>query len=161
VVNISHFKGRLQQALGLGQSSKTLNRHYLVQIQARFIYDPAGPRPQFIPPEVATLAEGVLAAPVEVVLMDLLPKKRRIQKRVQRLHIWLNTATWLPIFIQYDEASGDTSTLYFTSIERDTPIPPEKLSRILPDDVTIRRRQGQGAIDAGGGDGAQTGEEDE
>lgn len=140
VLDISNFKGRMQQAMGFGQSSKVLRKYYRIQLQSEFQYDPTvKERPQFIPPDFHELAQGNLDKPLDLAYLELLPKKRSIQKRIEKVSLWINKETWLPQCIQYEQANGDRSTMFLKEVYRDQPIPAEKFERTLPPDVAIKK----------------------
>ena len=111
-VNIQRYSAKLFRAFGIGQTTKELKKYYTIQLA------------EFSDRE-------------NTYLLNLNPKKRRIQKRIETLKIWLDDETFLPVRMAYLEPDGDTTLLSFDRVVVNPEILDSRYQISLPSDVTV------------------------
>jgi outer membrane lipoprotein carrier protein len=111
-VNVQRYSAKLFRAFGIGQTTSELKKYYDIELA-----DESG-------------LEGAY-------LMILLPKKRRIQKRIETLRIWVSEDSFLPIQMEYQEPDGDSTVLSFEGIRVNQEILASRFQINLPSDVTV------------------------
>jgi outer membrane lipoprotein-sorting protein len=77
--------------------------------------------------------------------LELLPRYKRIAKRLQSMTLWIDDATFFPSRLKYVEANGDTVEYQFSDFKRNAPIPADRFVLKLPPGVESR------VVDVGGG----------
>ena len=81
----------------------------------------------------------------EAYLLKLLPRYKRIEKRIKELEIWVEPERYLPVRLRYVEADGDVTDYRFENFQINGDIPAERFEIDLPVGVEIEERQlGQG-----------------
>lgn len=111
-VNVQRYSSKLFRAFGIGQTTSELKKYYDIELA-----------------EDSGLSGSYL--------MVLLPKKRRIQKRIETLKIWINEDTFLPVQMEYQEPDGDSTVLTFNGIRVNQEILASRFQINLPNDVTV------------------------
>jgi outer membrane lipoprotein-sorting protein len=74
-----------------------------------------------------------------VYVLDLTPKTRAVSKRVQRIKLWIDKATFLTSKIEYVEGDGDVTRYEFTNIRINDPVPPSRFALSMPPSVKIEQ----------------------
>ena len=81
-------------------------------------------------------------------LLDLVPRYKRLEKRLKQLEIWIEAERYVPVRMRYTEADGDVTEYRFSNIRINEDIPKERFELDLPSDVEIVDRQfGKGRSD--------------
>jgi outer membrane lipoprotein-sorting protein len=87
--------------------------------------------------------------PTDPYLLNLIPRYKRLEKRLKQLEIWIEPQGYVPVRLRYTEADGDITDYLFENVRINEDIPPERFELSLPDDIEIEeRRLGEG--DSGG-----------
>lgn len=71
--------------------------------------------------------------------LDLTPKTRTVAKRVQRIRIWIDKASYLTTKIEYVEGDGDITRYEFTKVRINEPVPQSRFALALPATVKIEQ----------------------
>jgi outer membrane lipoprotein carrier protein len=111
-VNVQRYSDKLFRAFGIGQTTSELKKYYDIELA-----DESG-------------VDGAY-------LMVLLPKKRRIQKRIETLKIWVSDDSFLPVQMEYVEPDGDSTVLSFEQILINQEILASRFQIHLPSDVIV------------------------
>ena len=74
-----------------------------------------------------------------VYVLDLTPKNKAVSKRVQRIKLWIDKATFLTSKIEYVEGDGDITRYEFTNIRINEPVPNSRFAISLPSNVTVEQ----------------------
>jgi hypothetical protein len=111
-VNVQRYSDKLFRAFGIGQTTSELKKYYDIELA-----DDSG-------------VDGAY-------LMVLLPKKRRIQKRIETLKIWVSDDSFLPVQMEYLEPDGDSTILSFEKILINQEIMASRFQINLPSDVIV------------------------
>lgn len=74
-----------------------------------------------------------------VYLLDLTPKTRAVGKRVQRIRIWIDKASYLTTKLEYVEGDGDVTRYEFTKIRVNEPVPQSRFALALPPTVKVEQ----------------------
>jgi outer membrane lipoprotein-sorting protein len=89
------------------------------------------------------------ADPTAPYLLDLVPRYKRLEKRIKQLEIWIDPENYVPVRIRYTEPDGDITEYTFENVRLNDEIPDEIFELDLPANVEIvERRFGEG--DSGG-----------
>ncbi|MFY9820725.1 MAG: outer membrane lipoprotein carrier protein LolA [Thermoanaerobaculia bacterium] len=70
--------------------------------------------------------------------MELLPKYQRIAKRLKSMTLWIDSETFFPSRLKYEEPDGDTVEYQFSEFRRNSPIPDDRFVVKLPPGVEKR-----------------------
>lgn len=111
-VNVQHYSAKLFRAFGIGQTTSELKKYYDINLA-----DTSDKENTF--------------------LLILLPKKRRIQKRIETLKIWVDDQSFLPVQMEYLEPDGDSTLLGFERILINQEIQASRYQIKIPSDVTV------------------------
>lgn len=111
-VNVRHYSAKLFRAFGIGQTTSELKKYYDIHLA-----DSSDRENTF--------------------LLVLLPKKRRIQKRIETLRIWVDDQSFLPVQMEYLEPDGDSTLLGFDRILINQEIQASRYQIKIPSDVTV------------------------
>lgn len=111
-VDISRYSKRILRFFGLGQPTAELRKYYEL-----------------------TLAEDPSMPDTYVLLLD--PTKRRVQKRLDSIRIWIDRDMMVPRQIEYVEADGDSTRFTFRNIEINSDISPARYEVKIPPGVRI------------------------
>ena len=72
-------------------------------------------------------------------VLDLTPKNRAVAKRVQRIKISIDKATYLTSKIEYVEGDGDITRYEFSNIRINEPVPQSRFAINLPSNVKVEQ----------------------
>jgi outer membrane lipoprotein-sorting protein len=72
-------------------------------------------------------------------VLELAPKNRAVARRVKRIKIWIEKATYLTSKFEYVEADGDITRYEFTNIKVNQPIEHARFTLTLPANVKIEQ----------------------
>jgi outer membrane lipoprotein carrier protein len=112
-VDIKRFVGkRLFRFLALGQSSGELARYY----------------------NIARAVDGSMPG---TYLLVLTPRRERVRERLAVLRIWIDSGTFLPHRIVYEEPDGDYTVFTFEDARANIDLPERQFRVDLPSDVQI------------------------
>jgi len=119
--NIGKHRAEAEQflLLGFGTSGDDLKKNYLVTLLGEQLLD-----------KKTTL------------LLELTPKSDKVRSQISRIHLWIDTASWLPIQQKFFEVGGDYFILHFTNIYRNPRIPDSQFRARWPKDVQKVKPQG-------------------
>jgi outer membrane lipoprotein-sorting protein len=67
--------------------------------------------------------------------MELVPKYQRIAKRLKSMTLWIDSETFFPSRLKYEEPDGDTVEYQFSDFKRNAPIPEDRFVVKLPPGV--------------------------
>lgn len=70
-------------------------------------------------------------------LLDLTPKNRAVARRVRRIRIWIDKASYLTSKFEYVEADGDVTRYEFTRIRLNEPVEQTRFTLNLPSSVRV------------------------
>lgn len=70
--------------------------------------------------------------------MELIPRFARISKRLKSMSLWIDSETYLPVRLRYQEADGDVTEYRFEDLKRNTRIPEERFVLKIPEGVQKR-----------------------
>lgn len=70
--------------------------------------------------------------------MELLPRSRRVARRVRHLTLDIDRQLFLPIHVRFEEASGATTEYWFSDLESNVEVPAELFEVQLPPEVEVR-----------------------
>ncbi|MBN2384755.1 outer membrane lipoprotein carrier protein LolA [bacterium] len=110
VLEIEKYKDRVAKYLGFTESMTKLKRYY----------------------DIRVIEEGQTAY-----MLELIPKRRRIKQKIERLEIWLNRESYLPERLDYLEPNGDTTKIKVTKTRVNGPVEDTLFDYVLPDGTTI------------------------
>jgi outer membrane lipoprotein-sorting protein len=108
---------RLFKFFGMGQSSKDLEKMYEI-----------------------SLGNGPSADMPETYELLLKPRRKMVEKRVARVHLWVGDRDFLPRGLKVDEADGDFTLWRFSNVHINTELPAGVFELNVPDDVEVRRK---------------------
>ena len=111
-VNVQNYSAKLFRAFGIGQTTSELKKYYDINLA-----DTSGKGKTF--------------------LLILLPKKRRVQKRIETLKIWVDDQSFLPVQMEYLEPDGDSTLLGFERILINQEIQASRYQIKIPNDVIV------------------------
>jgi outer membrane lipoprotein carrier protein len=111
-IDISRYSKRILRFFGLGQPTAELRKYYEL-----------------------TLAEDPAMPDTYLLLLD--PRKRRVQKRLDSIRIWIDREMMVPRQIEYVEVDGDSTRFTFRNLEINSNISPAKYVINIPPDVEI------------------------
>jgi len=111
--DVRRWGEQLFRFLGVGQASDELSKFYSIRI-----------------------GDETLPG-VDSVMLVLDPKKKRVRKRMESVHLWIDAETHLPLRVRYSSRNGDTRTVEFAQMT----VNPELAASIyeveLPEDVEV------------------------
>lgn len=100
--------------LGFGSSGGDLKKGYLVTLQGEQTLDKK-----------------------KVLLLELTPKSEKVRNYFAKIHLWLDTASWLPVQQKFFETgSGDYLEIRYTNVTRNPKIPDSRFKKLWPRGVT-------------------------
>ncbi len=140
ILDISRFRNRVFRTLSLGQSSKVLKKQYRLSLVAGLSPDDEANRKRYLPKEYFSLGDDVPRFTRTLYILELIPKKRRIAKRMSKIHLWIEEGRWLPVMLRYEQRNGDTNAMVFRTIRVNEEIPESRYQIELPPDVEISHR---------------------
>ncbi len=111
-INIKRFSEQVFKFFCIGQLSEDLKDYYKIRISN--------------------------SSDSKDVIMTLIPKKRRLKKRVFHLKLWIDRKTFQPCQLQYVEVDKDITTITFEKMEVNVEIPAPTFEINLPSDVEIK-----------------------
>ncbi len=113
--DLSKHRGLVDELLliGFGKSAKDLQKGYLVTLMGE------------------TEMDGRSVAQLE-----LTPKSEKLRAQINKIHLWLDMVSWLPIHQKFFEAGGDYFEIHYTEAKSNLKIPDSKFELKLPKDVT-------------------------
>lgn len=114
--------GALADALltiGLGSSGNSLNKHYLVTVLGE-----------------ATVEDH------KTVQLELVPKDEKLRNQIDRIQLWVDTASWLAIQQKFFETgSGDYIVINYRNIVTNKKMPENDFKPRWPKDVAVVKPQ--------------------
>lgn len=111
----SVYTHRIFKLFGLGQTSAELRNYYDISL-------------------------GETEAGADTYLLVLKPHRRRIEKRLSRVLLWVGDQDFLPRAMEYEEADGDVTHLAFTHVKINDTLADGTFRIDVPDDVKIRNQ---------------------
>lgn len=120
--DIGKHRAEAQQflLLGFGTSGGDLKKNYLVTLLGE---EPIDKR--------------------KALLLELTPKNEKVRNQVAKIHLWIDTATWLPVQQQFFETgSGDYFVVHFTNIVRNPKVPDSQFKQNWPKGTQKIKPQG-------------------
>ena len=111
----SVYTHRIFKLFGLGQTSTELRNYYDISL-------------------------GETEAGANTYLLVLKPHRRRIEKRLSRVLLWVGDQDFLPRVMEYEEADGDVTHLEFTHVTINGTLADGTFQIEVPDDVKIRNQ---------------------
>ncbi len=138
-VDISRYRNKVFRTLSLGQSSKVLRKQYKLALIAEF--DPKDPAQaaRYLPEDIAKLSHPPTYER-KLFVLDLLPKKSGMARKVTKITLWIEEGRWLPVLLRYARRNGDTSVMFFRDIRLNVAIDDARYDLTLPADVLISDR---------------------
>ncbi|MEM8930453.1 MAG: outer membrane lipoprotein carrier protein LolA [Acidobacteriota bacterium] len=112
-VDVGRQTDQVLEYLSAGGSLDTLRRYFL--ITAKFPKDAETPY-----------------------RLDLKPKFRRVAQRISGMAMELDRRAYFPVYLRYEEPTGDVTELRFSDVVVNEPIPDERFAIDLPADVEVR-----------------------
>ena len=70
--------------------------------------------------------------------LELQPRYERIAKRLEKMELWLDSESYLPVRLSYVESDGDVTEYRFEDLKINASIPGERFELQLPRDVDLR-----------------------
>ena len=67
------------------------------------------------------------------------PKNRAVAKRVKRIKLTIDKATYLTSKIEYVEGDGDITRYEFSNVRINQPVPPSRFAIALPSNVKVEQ----------------------
>jgi len=111
-IDITRYSKRILRFFGLGQPTTELRKYYDLTLAE----DPANP---------------------DTYLLLLDPRKRRVQKRLDSIRIWIDREMLVPRQVEYVEVDGDSTRFTFRNLEINSTISPAKYVINIPPDVEV------------------------
>ena len=114
--NLGKHRAEAEQflMLGFGTSGGDLEKNYLVTPQGEESIDKR-----------------------RTLLLELTPKNDKVRSQIAKIHLWIDTATWMPIQQKFFETgSGDYFVVHFTNIVRNPRIPDSQFKPNWPKGTT-------------------------
>ena len=108
--NIQRWRHQLFRFFGVGQGSAELGKFYNIRLRE---------------------------AGDDTYLLSLIPKRRRVRKRVEEVLFWLDAETYMPKRVEYRATDGTGRTVEFKNIQINPDLAAGLYHVELPDDVTI------------------------
>ncbi len=113
--DIRRWREQLFRFLGLGQASAELSKFYDLSLGEK-----ADERP------------GTL-----LLVMD--PKKKRVRKRMDAVHFWIDAKTYLPVRVEYHSTSGNRRVIEFDEVMVNPELAKNLFTVELPADVEVTK----------------------
>ena len=113
-VDIARKRHRIYQYLAVGEGAKALQERFVVEILPPAAADPAG-----------------------TIHIQLIPLKKRVRTRLEKMEMWLDGKLYLPVRIRYEEGGGDSTDYTFTELKPNVAIPDSRFSLELPAGVAV------------------------
>jgi outer membrane lipoprotein carrier protein len=112
-VQIGEQSDRVLRYLGAGTSLDTLSEYFSVSLH--FQLDQEGP-----------------------IRLQLLPRFKRVAKRIQGIDLWLHPTLYLPVRLKYVEGDGDVTEYEFRNLRANEGIAEGRFELEIPQNVEIR-----------------------
>ena len=112
--NVRRWGEQLFRFLGLGQASDELRKFYDIRI-------------------------GESSPDENTVLLILEPRKKRVRKRMDAVHFWVDAETYLPVRIRYSSHNGNTRVVVFDEMRINPDLAASLYVVDLPDDVKVTK----------------------
>jgi outer membrane lipoprotein-sorting protein len=74
----------------------------------------------------------------EPYLIELSPRYARIARRVTSMALWIDSRTFVPVRVRYEEPNGDLTEYRFENVRINSEIPSERFELELPPEVDLR-----------------------
>jgi outer membrane lipoprotein-sorting protein len=113
--NLGKHRGLVDQLLllGLDSSGGDLKKHYLLTV----------------------LSEPVLDGK-KTVLLELTPKDVKIRNQIARIHLWIDTSSWLALQQKFFETgTEDYFIIHYSNLVRNLKLPDSKFKQDWPKDI--------------------------
>lgn len=78
----------------------------------------------------------------DTVHLELIPKRKRVRDRIERMDMWISKTVWLPVQIRYAEPGGDFTQFTFSDLKPNAVIPDATYGVEIPPDVKVDRSFG-------------------
>lgn len=109
-INIRRYEERVRRMVAFGQDSKSLLKDF----------------------QITWVADNSLAGTDE---LSLIPKSRRLRKRIQELRFWVDRANALPRRIEYQTSDGNKVLLDFRAVTINSTLPKDTFALDVPADA--------------------------
>lgn len=139
LIDISGFQTRIFRYIGIGQSSQAIRRHYQVNLLADFRILSAEDHRRFLPDDLVRVKPEPDLPVEQLVCLEMVPESTRLQRRLSKLVMWLDTANWLPVIIQIRQTNADSLTLFLQNMRTNSELPADHFSIDLPESVVVRK----------------------
>jgi outer membrane lipoprotein-sorting protein len=113
--DVRRWGEQLFRFLGLGQASDELAKFYNIHLG-----------------ETA-------AGDDDTILLVLDPKKKRVRKRMESVHFWIDAGTYLPVRVRYSSQNGNTRVIEFDSMSVNPDLSASLYVVELPADVEVTK----------------------
>jgi outer membrane lipoprotein-sorting protein len=113
--DIQRWREQLFRFLGLGQASAELSRFYEIRMA-----------------EDAEVVPGTIC-------LELDPKKQRVKKKMDSVHLWIDEHTYLPVRVEYRSKKGDRRLIEFEGMQVNPQLAADLYSVELPAGVDVSR----------------------
>jgi outer membrane lipoprotein-sorting protein len=110
---------RLFSYFGIGSDIEVLRKHFNITLQASDSSHPSADK------------------------IQLVGKRKRVQKRIERLEMWIDRATSLPAVIRIVMADGGSTAWEFSDIRVNPPTPPDLYKLRVPRGTRVVRDDGR------------------
>lgn len=77
-------------------------------------------------------------APGGAFRLHLMPRYKRIEKRVQDLQVWIDAELYLPLRLRFVEGDGDVTEYEFSNLRLNEGVPPGRFTLEIPEQVEIQ-----------------------
>ncbi len=111
-VNIKRYRKRIMKYLGIGQSVEVLNDIFDIEL----------------------VSNNKLK---NTYLLSFDPTKKRVEKRLKLIRMWIDIKSFLPIQAEYTEGNGDITVFTFSNLKLDEELEDNIFNIDIPDDVKI------------------------
>ncbi len=112
VINIKRYRKRIMKYLGIGQSVEVLNDVFDIEL----------------------VTENRMKG---TYLLKLDPTKKRVEKKLKLIRMWIDMKSYLPVQLEYIEGDGDITVFRFSSIEINSELRDGIFKLVIPGDVKI------------------------
>jgi len=113
--DIHRWREQLFRFLGLGQASAELAKFYNISVESQ---------------------DGDMEG---TYLLVLDPKKKRVRKRMDAVHFWIDDTSYLPVRVEYSSKSGNSRIIVFDRMDVNPDLAASLYNVDLPSDVEVKR----------------------
>ena len=124
-VDLHRYEKRLRRLVGLGQDTAALKKEF----------------------KLTLLEAGDAETPAQ---LKLVPRSRRVRKRVREVRLWIDPKLSLPVQIQYETGSGDKILVKLNKLQVNPALAASTFSLTIPPDAEIVEGKSSFGIGDGG-----------